>query len=167
MCYLDLVALRSQKPHLISKVHSVLKFRSLSPNNLVLQRNHTSACWQILQTMGKRDQSQGFSPLKKKTTILFNYAFHYNLAEKDLSTSLGLPLSNSMLKVYFYSKIHLSHSGCCRINQTKRAAFQFSPLPQKHTSYSPEHSSIYTWSVFQPQVCLETFLSQGYHDYTY
>lgn len=85
---------------------------------------------------------------KKKKTILFNYAFHYNLAEKDLSISLGLPLSSSMLKVYFYSKIHLSHSGCCRINQTKRAPFQFSPLPQKHTSYSPEHSSIYSLKCF-------------------
>ena len=95
---------------------------------------------------GKMRPISGFFFLKK--TILFNYAFHYNLAEKDLSTSLGLPLSSSMLKVYFYSKLHLSHSGWCCINQTKRAVFQFSPLPQKHTSYSPEHSSIYSLKCF-------------------
>lgn len=35
----------------------------------------------------------------KKKSILFNYAFHYSLAEKDLTTSLGLPFSRSMLKV--------------------------------------------------------------------
>ena len=135
----------TKKPHLISKVHSVLKFRSLSPNNLV-QRNRTSACCKQWE---KETNLRVFLPKKKKKkTIIFNYAFHYNQAEKDLITSLGIPLYSSMLKVYFYSKIHLSHSGCCRINQTKRAAFQFSPLPQKHTSYSPEHSSIYSLKCF-------------------
>lgn len=75
---------------------------------------------------GEKDTNLRTFLSKKYTSI--NYVFHYNLVGKELSTSLGLPFSRSMLKVYFYSKIHFSHSGCHYINQTKRTAFQFSPL---------------------------------------
>lgn len=77
---------------------------------------------------------------------------------KDVSTGLGLLFFKSTLKVYFCSKIHLSHSECRHINQTKRIAFQFSPLPQKHTSYQPEHSSIFSLKYFSNSSMLRSIL---------
>lgn len=45
----------------------------------------------------EKDTNVRVFPPKKKS-ILLNYAFHYNLAEKDLSSSLGLLFSRSMSK---------------------------------------------------------------------
>lgn len=56
---------KMQKPHLISKVHSVLKFRSLSQITLFFREIIQVHVDKYCKQWEKRDQSQGFSPAKK------------------------------------------------------------------------------------------------------